>query len=136
MRDRKPFDLKGPLALWNLGLAVFSFMGAMRTVPQLLNNLYQNDFYYSICEPAPRTFGLGAAGMWVTLFIFSKMYVASAFFSWLRSTTRRYDSLCASLAHDILWLSLKALVARSRYLFDMCGSRINIFGDSMPICYC
>jgi hypothetical protein len=78
MQNRKPFDLKGPLALWNLGLSVFSFMGAIRTVPHLLNNIYQNDFHYSICEVAPSSFGLGAAGMWTTLFIFSKMYACYA----------------------------------------------------------
>lgn len=31
----KPFDLRGPLAYWNLFLSVFSWIGAFRTVPYL-----------------------------------------------------------------------------------------------------
>lgn len=36
MANRKPFDLKWPLAYWNLLLAAFSFIGMIRTVPHLL----------------------------------------------------------------------------------------------------
>lgn len=32
MENRKPFDLKGPLALWNAALSIFSFIGMCRTV--------------------------------------------------------------------------------------------------------
>lgn len=73
MKNRQPFSLKTSLAAWNLFLSVFSFMGALRTVPHLLNNLYQFGFYYTTCAAAPGAYGLGASGMWVTLFIFSKI---------------------------------------------------------------
>lgn len=73
MKDRQPFGLETPLAAWNLFLAVFSFIGAMRTMPHLLNNIYQGGFHYSMCEPAPQAFGLGASGAWITLFVFSKI---------------------------------------------------------------
>jgi len=33
---KKPFKLERPLALWNLFLSVFSFYGAIRTVPHIL----------------------------------------------------------------------------------------------------
>lgn len=73
MRDRKPFDLRVPLALWNLGLAVFSFIGSVRTVPFLLNTIYRRGLYNSVCaEPRPN-YGHGPVGLWVTLFIFSKV---------------------------------------------------------------
>jgi len=73
MRDRKPFDLRTPLALWNLFLATFSFMGSVRTVPFLLNTIYRRGVYNSVCaEPRPH-YGHGPVGLWVTLFIFSKV---------------------------------------------------------------
>lgn len=36
MRDREPFDLRKPLAVWNGLLAAFSIIGAVRTVPYLV----------------------------------------------------------------------------------------------------
>ncbi len=35
-QDRPPFDLKKPLAAWNLFLALFSWAGVFRTVPYVL----------------------------------------------------------------------------------------------------
>lgn len=35
MRERKPFDLSGPLFYWNLVLAAFSILGAIATVPYI-----------------------------------------------------------------------------------------------------
>eukprot|EP01134_Creolimax_fragrantissima_P005335 CFRG5335T1 len=72
MKDRKAFDLRVPLAYWNLALALFSAYGSFRTVPHLLTNIYKNGFEDSMCVPAPESFGLGASGMATTLFIFSK----------------------------------------------------------------
>jgi hypothetical protein len=39
MAKREAFDLRTPLAYWNLFLSTFSFMGMARTVPHLLHNL-------------------------------------------------------------------------------------------------
>ena len=39
MAKREAFDLRMPLAYWNLFLSTFSFMGMARTVPHLLHNL-------------------------------------------------------------------------------------------------
>jgi len=74
MKDRKPFNLKTPLALWNLLLAVFSFIGAVRTVPHLLMMLNQEGFEYTVCRAAIVGYGSGATGLWVALFIFSKYF--------------------------------------------------------------
>jgi len=73
MKDRKKFDWKYPLALWNAGLSLFSFMGVLRTVPHLLHNLYRFNFDDNICQNAAETYGHGACGFWVMLFIFSKI---------------------------------------------------------------
>ena len=36
MKDRDPFNLRKPLVLWNIGLAVFSVFGMFGVVPNLL----------------------------------------------------------------------------------------------------
>jgi elongation of very long chain fatty acids protein 6 len=70
-RDR--FDLRYPLAYWNLFLSVFSFCGMIRTVPHLLHNLMSYEFSDTICVVPSITYGCGAAGFWSMLFIFSKV---------------------------------------------------------------
>ena len=72
MSQMRPFDLRWSLALWNLGLSVFSWMGAIRTVPHLLATIGTNGVYFSMCEPACGTFGIGDVGFWTCLFIISK----------------------------------------------------------------
>jgi len=50
MKHRKRFQLQGPLFLWNVGLAVFSVLGASRTVPELLSSVGTNGWIDStIC---------------------------------------------------------------------------------------
>jgi hypothetical protein len=73
LKDRKPFDLKMKLAGWNLFLSLFSFCGVIRTVPQLLANLYVDGFEYTICEKAIVSYGSGATGLWAVLFVLSKL---------------------------------------------------------------
>lgn len=73
MANRPAFDLKTPLAYWNLFLSTFSFMGMFRTVPHLLHNLHTRTLEENLCTPAQISFGDGAVGLWVQLFIFSKI---------------------------------------------------------------
>eukprot|EP00123_Amoebidium_parasiticum_P000968 comp11927_c0_seq1/m.6592 comp11927_c0_seq1/g.6592 ORF comp11927_c0_seq1/g.6592 comp11927_c0_seq1/m.6592 type:complete len:313 (-) comp11927_c0_seq1:488-1426(-) len=73
MKNRQPFGLKRSLAAWNLLLATFSFFGAVRTVPHLLNNLFVEGFHYTVCNQAPESYGFGASGLWTGLFIYSKL---------------------------------------------------------------
>jgi len=74
MRHRQPFDLKKPLAAWNLFLAVFSFIGTLRTAPVLLTMLNTHGFSYSLCRAAAPGYGDGPSGLWVCFFIFSKYF--------------------------------------------------------------
>jgi len=74
MRHRQPFDLKKPLAAWNLFLAVFSFIGTLRTAPALLTMLNTHGFNYSLCRAAAPGYGDGPSGLWVCFFIFSKYF--------------------------------------------------------------
>mmetsp|Transcript_28627 Transcript_28627/g.62286 ORF Transcript_28627/g.62286 Transcript_28627/m.62286 type:complete len:373 (-) Transcript_28627:213-1331(-) len=74
MKDRQAWDLKGPLAAWNLFLAVYSFIGVVRVVPHLLGVLYVYGFDYTLCRRAVPLYGNGPPGLWVSLFIFSKYF--------------------------------------------------------------
>jgi len=74
MKDREPFGLKSLLSLWNLFLAVFSFIGAIRTAPHLFAMLTEYGFEYSVCRAAFASYGNGAVGFWASLFIFSKFF--------------------------------------------------------------
>lgn len=74
MKDRQAFGLKTALALWNLFLAVFSFIGAVRTAPHLFLMLKDHGFEYTLCRAALASYGNGAVGFWVFLFIFSKFF--------------------------------------------------------------
>merc|ERR1712070_219763 len=73
MKNMSGFKWKYQMALWNASLSLFSFMGAAKTVPHLLHNLYRLSFDDNVCRNAAETYGHGACGFWVMLFIFSKV---------------------------------------------------------------
>lgn len=73
-RREKGFNLKLPFAYWNLALSLFSFCGMIRTAPHLVYNITNaGSFRDTICTPAEVAYGEGACGLWVMLFIFSKI---------------------------------------------------------------
>lgn len=74
MKNRKPFDLKGPLAIWNFILAAFSIIGTIRMVPHLVYGMLANDGSYFFCRQAYASYGMGAPGLWANLFIWSKFF--------------------------------------------------------------
>jgi len=50
MRCSKPFEIKGVLAMWNIFLATFSFIGFARTFPELYQVVNGTDgLHRSIC---------------------------------------------------------------------------------------
>eukprot|EP00669_Euglena_mutabilis_P006694 TRINITY_DN220_c0_g1_i1.p1 TRINITY_DN220_c0_g1~~TRINITY_DN220_c0_g1_i1.p1 ORF type:complete len:262 (-),score=92.92 TRINITY_DN220_c0_g1_i1:389-1174(-) len=73
MENHKPFGLRGPLVLWNFGLSLFSIIGAYRTVPHLLYLLAYTPFRDTICTDPVANWGTGATGIWVQMFILSKI---------------------------------------------------------------
>ena len=72
MKDREAFNLRIAFAWWNWFLAVFSTMGAIRTVPHILYNV-SNSLEAAICDEPQAHWGIGATGLWVQLFIYSKI---------------------------------------------------------------
>lgn len=73
MKDKKPFGWKNALAAWNLFLSLFSACGMVRTVPHLLHMIATQPYDSTICTSAEQQFGEGACGLWVMLFIYSKI---------------------------------------------------------------
>lgn len=74
MQTRKAVSVpRSVLAAWNFGLAAFSMMGLARTAPHLGLVLWKHGMHRSMCDPAAVSFGHGASGFWVGLFIISKI---------------------------------------------------------------
>ena len=71
MKDKPAFSLKAPLIYWNASLCIFSFIGALQTVPLLLSLIYNSsEFKDTICENPSQTWGQNP---WVGLFVYSKI---------------------------------------------------------------
>lgn len=61
MESRERFELRIPLILWNVGLALFSLFGMLRCVPEMLYSLGTEGLQYTICD---RTNIYGITGYW------------------------------------------------------------------------
>ena len=73
LRHRAAFRLRVPFAAWNLVLAVFSMLGAAQTVPHLMRALHRDGFLSTVCRDPREWYLDGPVGMWVALFIMSKL---------------------------------------------------------------
>jgi elongation of very long chain fatty acids protein 6 len=68
MENRKPFQVKSFLFLWNAGLAVFSIMGTLRIFEDVIHVVSEIGFHNSLCiTNADRV-----RGFWVFAFMMSK----------------------------------------------------------------
>lgn len=72
MRNREAWNWRRFMALWNLTLSVFSWIGMFRTLPQLLHNLYYMSIRDNLCMDPRVSYGSGSSGLWVQLFVLSK----------------------------------------------------------------
>lgn len=70
---KKPLELRGPLAAWNIFLSVFSFIGMCRTVPHLLYMISTYSFKETICTQPFTSYGHSVSGLWTQLFMISKI---------------------------------------------------------------
>mmetsp|Transcript_24788 Transcript_24788/g.41422 ORF Transcript_24788/g.41422 Transcript_24788/m.41422 type:complete len:314 (+) Transcript_24788:155-1096(+) len=73
LKNREKFNLKPAFAAWNLFLAVFSAVGLTRTVPHLWNAVQEHGFKWTICTDPAEWYNNGPCGLWVGLFIYSKI---------------------------------------------------------------
>jgi elongation of very long chain fatty acids protein 6 len=69
MRFRPAFELRKSLVAWNVCLAVFSILGSIRMVPDLVYVLRYYGFTISVCHAYGYS---GVTGFWAILFVASK----------------------------------------------------------------
>lgn len=69
MRDRERYNLRVPLFMWSLSLALFSVVGAIVTVARVIPNFVNNGLESSICGGV---LARGRGALWVYLFCFFK----------------------------------------------------------------
>lgn len=72
MKGKERFNLRYTMATWNFLLSTFSFIGMMRTLPQLVHNLLTLSVRDNVCLDPRATYGSGSTGLWVQLFVLSK----------------------------------------------------------------
>lgn len=72
MKNRPPLELKTPLIIWNIGLALFSIAGTIRMLPGFLHIINEFGFTFSICD---NQYGkrIQPTVFWAWLFISSKV---------------------------------------------------------------
>ena len=72
MSGQPPFDLRKPLVLWNIGLAVFSILGMVSIVPNFVNTLVFRGLDHTVCNGGSLLLDPQQA-IWGYLFILSKI---------------------------------------------------------------
>jgi len=72
MESRPPYVMKKTLAAWNLGLALFSIAGVIRSVPTLVHSFYTYGFEEFLCNDPQNSLGSSATTVWGMFFVLSK----------------------------------------------------------------
>lgn len=72
MNNRQRFELRPYLAFWSGVLAIFSIIGSIRTVPELVWSLRTHGFEYSCCNSSYMGQGK-VTSFWTYLFVLSKV---------------------------------------------------------------
>lgn len=70
MKNREKFELRKYFVVWNFGLAVYSILGTLRTLPEFIYIVTTHPIKYSVCV---ETFSYGITGYWSWLFCASKI---------------------------------------------------------------
>jgi len=70
MKNRKPFDLRVPLGIWSLLLAIFSLYGSIRMIPEWFDRTSKG-FIPSICRG---DFTDKTVEFWMIMFTWSKVF--------------------------------------------------------------
>lgn len=71
MKHRPRYDLRRALIMWSTSLAIFSIIGTLRTLPELVFSVTTRGIQNSVC--AATSFFKGASGLWAYLFALSKV---------------------------------------------------------------
>jgi len=71
MKDRKAWNLKWPLTIWNFSICIFSLFGALYTISPLVSHPTQHGISDSIC--GLWCYSLGKPSQWIFFFNLSKI---------------------------------------------------------------
>lgn len=71
MSKREPFSLRGPMALWNFSLALFSLCGTIRCLPEFIHILANEGMQQSYCSSS--YYRDVRITLWYWLFVWSKV---------------------------------------------------------------
>mmetsp|Transcript_25450 Transcript_25450/g.71172 ORF Transcript_25450/g.71172 Transcript_25450/m.71172 type:complete len:285 (-) Transcript_25450:326-1180(-) len=69
----KPMKGKAILAVWNLSLSAFSWIGVSRCVPHLAAAVQAHGFKYTLCTHPQEWYMKGGVALWMGLFCISKL---------------------------------------------------------------
>ncbi len=72
MKKKKAYKLNQPLLFWNVSLAVFSLLGALSMLPNLVHGVYKQGLFYSVCLGESTT--NPNIGLWGFIFVLSKIF--------------------------------------------------------------
>jgi elongation of very long chain fatty acids protein 6 len=70
MESRPKYELRMPLLIWNLVLAIFSIVGAIRVWPEFIYALTNHGIVYSVCDSS---YAYSITGFWAFMFCMSKL---------------------------------------------------------------
>jgi elongation of very long chain fatty acids protein 6 len=70
---RPPWNCKTALAAWNFALSIFSFFGFIRCLPFVVHNISTYGFEGTLCNDPENSLGQSITGVWVLLFVVSKI---------------------------------------------------------------
>merc|ERR1719498_1465868 len=73
MESRQAFDFRKAQAWWNIFLSVFSTIGVIRVLPEIVYKANLYGLHELTCGHPEKLYGSGAVGLWVQLFILSKL---------------------------------------------------------------
>ncbi len=71
MIDKPRFELRLPLILWSAGLAVFSIIGSIRTIPEAVHMIKNHGWISTLCDNSH--YGVVPVGFWTFMFMVSKV---------------------------------------------------------------
>lgn len=71
IKNRKPYNLKNLIAIWNLSLSCFSLFGSIKMIPELVSVVIQKGFYHSVCNNSYADDV--SIEYWIWLFTWSKL---------------------------------------------------------------
>lgn len=129
MATREKFELRKPLLVWNLTLAVFSLIGTIRVWPEFLYALFNKGVVYSVCDGS---YAYSITGFWAFMFIMSKLpELIDTLFIVLRKQELiflHWYHHCTVLVY--CWYSYKDFAASGRWFMNM-----NYFVHSLMYSY-